>query len=103
MKNVMGVATLMIVPIFAAERAASAVSDNGKRAEEVIKGFQAISAKTEFCTPSFWAWELQLAIARKDQELAKRIARVLYGLNSAAATELMATCWISFRCGGNAA
>ena len=82
MKRIVGLAllTLAASPLAAQEQAADKPSANAERAEEVIRGFHEISANTQFTTPSFWAWELQLAIAKEDRELARRIARVLYGL-----------------------
>ncbi len=48
--------------------------------EEAIQRLQRISASTEFGHCCFWAWELELALLKKDRDMAQRIATVLAGL-----------------------
>src|SRR5688500_45085 len=66
----------------------------GGRADEIIRGFQRISATVPFTTPSFWAWELQLAIVKNDVDLARALARVLYGLQEPDGSWALGTDWI---------
>jgi hypothetical protein len=46
-------------------------------ARESIQRLRRISAATKFSSCCFWAWELELAIIEKDQEVARRIAVIL--------------------------
>ena len=48
--------------------------------EEAIARLTRISASTKFGHCCFWAWELELAILKRDREVAQRVATVLGGL-----------------------
>ncbi|HYI11790.1 MAG TPA: hypothetical protein VEK57_22220 [Thermoanaerobaculia bacterium] len=86
----------LLLLLFAAMSAEAKVraAGRGGRVDEVIRGFQRISATVPFTTPSFWAWELQLAIAKGDEELARGLARVLYGLQEPDGSWPLGTDWV---------
>ena len=69
----------------------------GGRADDVIRGWRQISATVPFTTPSFWAWELQLAIVKTDEDLARAIAKVIYGLQEPDGSWPLGTDWIRGR------
>ncbi|MBM3861878.1 MAG: hypothetical protein FJ395_19825 [Verrucomicrobia bacterium] len=49
----------------------------GPAADETIQRLQQVSATTKFASCCYWAWELELAIIKKDKEVAGRIAAIL--------------------------
>ncbi|NUQ66129.1 MAG: hypothetical protein HUU20_27010 [Pirellulales bacterium] len=68
-------------------------SEDADRVAKTIKRFHEIDAANPFCTPSFWAWELQLAIAKKDESLARAIAQELYKLQEPDGSWALGTDW----------
>jgi hypothetical protein len=48
-----------------------------QNADETIQRLQQVSATTKFASCCYWAWELELAIIKKDKEVARRIASIL--------------------------
>ena len=87
-KSIAIIVVLSAVFIFVAiERASEPANDPAaaqswkpRNAREAIQRLRRISAATKFSSCCFWAWELELAIIRKDQDVARRIAKILGGL-----------------------
>jgi hypothetical protein len=84
-KSIAIIAVISAIFIFVAiERASEPANDPAeaqawkpRNARETIQRLQRISASTKFSSCCFWAWELELAIIRNDQDVARRIAMIL--------------------------
>jgi hypothetical protein len=81
---------LTVLSAGARERAVS----RGTRVDETLRRFHDIELNVPFTTPSFWAWELQLAVIRNDEPLARALARELYALQEPDGSWALGTDWI---------
>jgi len=65
---------------------------------DALTRLREICRTTRFCTPSFWAWELQLAVVRKDREQAETIAGILCKLQQPDGKWGLGTDWGRTKC-----
>jgi hypothetical protein len=91
MKRLAAVVLLLaVLSAGAKERAAN----RGTRVDDTLRRFHEIALNVPFTTPSFWAWELQLALLKNDEPLARALAQELYNLQEPDGSWGLGTDWI---------